>query len=78
VIAFHIFTILKVSEMGNMWEMPLSSLVRNYDPDAHPICGPLLEGGPAQLAREYGVKHEDEYVDACHMCSNPSLLLQKP
>jgi hypothetical protein len=61
--------------MGNMWEIPLSSLVKNYDLDTHPICGPLLEGGPAQLAREYGVQHEDEYVDACHMCSKICLSL---
>jgi hypothetical protein len=54
--------------MGNAWETPLSDLVRGYDAGAHPICGPLLKGGPAQLAREYQVNHEDEYVDACHFC----------
>ncbi len=55
--------------MGNMWETPLSDLVEAYDPDAHPIAGPLLRGGPAQLAGERGVRPEDGYVDACHMCS---------
>jgi organic radical activating enzyme len=54
--------------MGNMWETPLSTLVQNYDPDSHPICGPLLRGGPAFLAMEYGVEHEDKYVDECHFC----------
>lgn len=54
--------------MGNMWETPLSTLVENYNPDAHPICGPLLEGGPALLARRYAIEHEDEYVDECHFC----------
>jgi len=54
--------------MGNMWEIPLSKLVKNYDADLHPICGPLLKGGPALLAKEYNVKHDDEYVDACHFC----------
>ena len=29
--------------MGNMWKTPLSVLVNNYNPDAHPISGPLLE-----------------------------------
>ncbi len=61
--------------MGNMWDTPLADLVHNYDPDAHPICGPLLKGGPAQLAREYHVPHEGEYVDACHMCSKTCLTL---
>ncbi|MCK4528317.1 4Fe-4S cluster-binding domain-containing protein [candidate division WOR-3 bacterium] len=54
--------------MGNMWKNPLSILVRNYDADSHPICGPLVRGGPALLAKEYDVKHEDKYVDACHFC----------
>jgi hypothetical protein len=31
--------------MGNMWEIPLATLVHSYDPDSHPICGPLLAGG---------------------------------
>ena len=61
--------------MGNMWQTPLADLVRTYDPDLHPICGPLLRGGPAQLAREYDVQHEDRYVDACHMCSIMCLAL---
>ena len=54
--------------MGNMWETPLSELVKNYVAAAHPICGPLVRGGPAQLAKEYAVKHEDKYVDECHFC----------
>lgn len=54
--------------MGNMWEIPLSELVENYDPDAHPICGPLLKGGPALLTKKYDVKHDDEYITACHFC----------
>jgi hypothetical protein len=61
--------------MGNMWETPLSQLARNYDPDGHPICGPILKGGPAQLAREYDIKHKNEYVDACHFCSEMCLAL---
>ena len=54
--------------MGNMWETPLATLVKNYDPASHPICGPLLRGGPALLAKEYDVEHGDEYVDECHFC----------
>ena len=54
--------------MGNMWDAPLSKIVKQYDADSHPICGPLLKRGPVRLAQEYGVPHEAEYVDACHMC----------
>ncbi len=54
--------------MGNMWKTPLSRIVKNYNGDSHPICGPLIKGGPVLLAKEYKVKHEDKYVDACHFC----------
>ena len=54
--------------MGNSWETPFSELVKNYNAATHPICGPLLKGGPALLAKEYQVTHEDSYVDACHFC----------
>ncbi|MFC2022198.1 radical SAM protein [Chloroflexota bacterium] len=54
--------------MGNMWQTPLSELVENWECDSHPICKPLVDGGPARLAQEYGIKHDDEYVDACHLC----------
>jgi hypothetical protein len=54
--------------IGNLWETPLPALVASYNPDAHPIVGPLLRGGPARLAEEYGIPHEDGYVDVCHFC----------
>jgi hypothetical protein len=54
--------------MGNMWDVPLSRLAKEYNADMHPICGPLINGGPARLAEQYSVQHESQYVDACHMC----------
>ena len=54
--------------IGNMWQRPLSMLVAEYKADLHPICGPLVKGGPALLAKEYKVDHEEEYVDECHFC----------
>ncbi len=54
--------------IGNMWETSLSQLMASYDADSHPICGPLLKGGPAELARQYDIKHDTEYVDECHFC----------
>ena len=60
---------------GNMWQTPLSELVKTYDCDTHPICRPLVEGGPALLATEYGVSHDDRYLDACHLCYTLRLAL---
>jgi len=54
--------------IGNMWQAPLSELVRNYSSQSHPICGPLIRGGPAELAKALGVKHEAGYIDECHLC----------
>lgn len=54
--------------LGNMWETPLFSLVRHYDALSHPIGGPLISGGPARLAKEYDVSHDDKYIDECHFC----------
>lgn len=54
--------------MGNMWQTPLSVLIETYEPLQHPICGPLIRGGPAELAKHHGVNHEVGYVDECHLC----------
>ena len=54
--------------IGNLWQRPLKEIVEIYDPDAHPIIGPLLAGGPAELVRKYQLPHEDAYADACHLC----------
>jgi MoaA/NifB/PqqE/SkfB family radical SAM enzyme len=54
--------------MGNLFQRPLSELISAYDPRAHPVVGPLLEGGPAELVRRYDVPHDEGYADACHLC----------
>ena len=54
--------------IGNMWERPLSEIVAGYRGEEHPICGPLVRGGPAELARSYGVEVGDEFIDECHYC----------
>ncbi len=61
--------------MGNMWEVPLSKLLQNYDAESHPICAPLLADGPAALAEAYQVDREQSYVDACHCCYDVRLSL---
>jgi hypothetical protein len=54
--------------MGNLFGTPLSEMAAAYVPERHPICGPLLSGGPAALARAYDLSHADSYVEECHMC----------
>jgi len=54
--------------LGNLFERPLEEICRSYDPEAHPIVGPLLKGGPAELARIPGVSIHKGYADACHLC----------
>jgi MoaA/NifB/PqqE/SkfB family radical SAM enzyme len=54
--------------IGNVFRTPLKEICRRYDPEAHPITGPLLRGGPIELVKAYGVPHREAYVDACHLC----------
>jgi MoaA/NifB/PqqE/SkfB family radical SAM enzyme len=54
--------------IGNLFERSLKQICDAYDAETHPICGPLLEGGPAALASEHNVPHALHYADACHMC----------
>jgi len=54
--------------IGNLFERPLAEIMRDYDPDTHPVIGPLLAGGPVDIVRQYGLPHEDAYADACHLC----------
>jgi hypothetical protein len=54
--------------IGNLWQTPLPKLMADYRAEDHPICGPLVRGGPCALAREYAVELDDTYVDECHSC----------
>jgi MoaA/NifB/PqqE/SkfB family radical SAM enzyme len=54
--------------MGNIWEKPLSKIVKKYNSDSHPICKYLIKGGPALLAKKYNIRRADKYIDACHLC----------
>ncbi len=54
--------------LGNLFATPLKVIFADYDPDAHPVTGPLLRGGPAELARCNGVRCQPGYADACHLC----------
>ncbi len=54
--------------LGNLEETGLKTLLDDYEPHSHPIIGPLVAGGPAELVRRFDLPHEDGYVDACHLC----------
>jgi MoaA/NifB/PqqE/SkfB family radical SAM enzyme len=65
--------------LGNVFETPLKEICEKYDADAHPICGPLLAGGPAALVTEYNLPHASPfgYADACHLCYDMRLALRE-
>ena len=63
--------------IGNMFETPLSEITSQYNPEAHPIVGPLLEEGPVGLAKRYDLAHEETYADACHLCYEMRLVLRE-
>ena len=54
--------------LGNVFENSLAEMCATYDPVTHPIVGPILAGGPAELARRYQVPAAAEYADECHLC----------
>jgi hypothetical protein len=62
--------------LGNLFAEPLATIVARYEPDDHPITGPLLHGGPVALVQQYDVAHADVYADACHLCYETRLALR--
>jgi len=62
--------------IGNLFKRPLKKIIAEYDPDSHPVCGPLLAGGPAALVGEYALPHGSHYADACHLCYDARLALR--
>ena len=63
--------------LGNVFEAPLKLICQEYVPEAHPICGPLLEGGPVALVQEYNLPRAEAYADACHLCYEARLSLRQ-
>ncbi len=46
----------------------LKGICEGFDPEGDPIIGPLLAGGPAELARRHAMEPKAMYADACHLC----------
>lgn len=63
--------------IGNLFERPLKEICVTYDPDQHPISGPLLSGGPAELVRAYDLPLKENFADACHLCYTARLSLRE-
>jgi len=63
--------------IGNMNETSLKDIFNNFNAEKHPICGPILKGGPAELVKKYHIKHEKDYVDECHLCYSARLKLRE-
>ena len=62
--------------LGNIFKEPLHNICRSYYSEANPICGTLLNGGPAELVKRYQLPHKDSYADACHLCYESRQLLR--
>lgn len=56
--------------IGNLRESSLAEICSGYDPFDHPICGPILRGGPVELVQTFHLPHQETYADACHLCYN--------
>jgi hypothetical protein len=62
--------------IGNAMTDGLAPICANYDPDAHPVAGPLLEGGPAELIKRHRLPLRNDYADACHLCYTARRMLR--
>jgi len=63
--------------IGNMNKTSLKDIFDNFNAEKHPICGPILKGGPVELVKKYNIEHDEEYVDECHLCYSARLKLRK-
>jgi len=63
--------------IGNLWQRSLLDILTEFQPDIHPIAGPIITGGPSQLVKQYQLPHQAGYVDACHLCYTARTTLRK-
>ena len=63
--------------LGNLHKKSLQQISLSYNPQTHPINGPLLAGGPAKLNRYYDLTPKAQYADACHLCYETRLELRE-
>ena len=63
--------------IGNIYQASLKEICAAYDPESHAIAGPLLKGGPAELASRYHAPHAEQYADACHLCYDTRRMIRE-
>jgi len=63
--------------IGNLRQQRLADIIGGYQPEAHPVVGPLLRGGPAELVKRYDLPLRDAFADACHLCYMARCALRK-
>lgn len=63
--------------LGNLFVSSLKEICAGYIPESHPITGPLLQGGPMELARRYDIPPAEGYADACHFCYQTRVVLRE-
>jgi hypothetical protein len=63
--------------IGNLFQRPLTDICSSYEPENHAVVGPLLSGGPEELARVYDLQLNEAYADACHLCYSARLALRE-
>ena len=62
--------------IGNIFTTTIRKICDNFNPTDHPIIGPLLSGGPLNLAEQYQISSAEAYADACHLCYETRKLLR--
>ena len=62
--------------IGNIFSSSITEICNNFNPIEHPILGPLLEGGPIKLTKQYQVTSNNAYADACQLCYYSRRLLR--
>lgn len=62
--------------IGNVYDKPLGQICEEFHPEFHPVCGPLMKGGPVELVKKYDLEHRHQYADACQLCYESRLALR--
>lgn len=62
--------------IGNVYTSTILQICNEFNPDHHPIIGPLLAGGPYKLAESYRLSYAEGYVDACQFCYEARKMLR--
>jgi MoaA/NifB/PqqE/SkfB family radical SAM enzyme len=63
--------------IGNINQTQLAEIFVEFNPKKHPICGPILKGGPVELVKKFKVDHDEACVDECQLCYSIRLKLRK-